>query len=123
MSRTFSNFLGKSLSDSTTSERKNTKARRARQRVITIKTRLSASQCEKFLVNFFFFFAQRNISKQDEQNDVGQKKFDLLWNFNVTACARNFTKFFENFSKDADWPYVYMFQISAQSDKSDFCRF
>ena len=26
-------------------------------------------------------------------------------------------------SKDADWPNLYMFQISAQSDKSDFCRF
>ena len=70
MRRTFSNFLGKSLSDSTTSERKNTKARGARQRVITIKTRLSASQCEKFLFNFFFLFAQRNISEQDKQNET-----------------------------------------------------
>ena len=78
---------------------------------------------KNFWSTFFFFFAQRNISEHDEQNDVGQKKFDLLWNFNVTACARNFTKFPEILSKDADCPYVYMFQISAQSDKSDFCRF
>ena len=56
MSCTFSNSLGKSLFDSTINKRKNTKARGARRRVITIKTRLSASQCEKFLVNFFFLF-------------------------------------------------------------------
>ena len=82
MSCTFSNSLGKSLFDSTMNLRKNSKARGARRRVITIKTRLSASQFGKVLVNFFFFFAQRNILKQDEQNDVGQKKlthFDILF--------------------------------------------
>ena len=96
MRRTFSNSLGKSLSDSTTSERKNTKARRARQRVITIKTRLSASQCEKFLVNFFFLFCTAQHFRTRRTKWCRSKKnltyFEISTLQRARATLRNFLK-------------------------------
>ena len=99
MRRTFSNSLGKSLSDSTTSERKNTKARRARQRVITIKTRLSASQCEKFLVNFFFLFCTAQHFRTRRTKWCRSKKIWPTLKFQRYSVRAQLYEIFRNFQQ------------------------